>query len=632
AVAAWTALLAAPVAAQPPRFDDLHRMFPWNFASLNRTLRIGDVDGDGDPDIWACESEPNGTSIHRLLLNDGAARLTSAPALLPALAEAASDLALGDVDGDGDLDAFVANGAPWLVGTQDRLLLNAGSGTYYDATSQLPPILGQTDSVALGDVDGDGDLDALLGVGAPFSTVSSGGLDRIYLNDGSGSFAYDATRLPADSDATSAVGLGDLDGDGDLDAVFGVYGGVNPQRLYTNDGTGHFFNASSQFPAGAYCASAVALGDADGDGDLDLFLGAFGPCTTSGLITCQSGPARLFLNDGSSVFSEAPLPPPPGSVEWTTSIALGDLDGDGDLDALLGNNGPCVWVIGSCPAGQNRLLLNAGSGSFLVAQGQFPSIPAWTRSLALADLDADGDLDLVVGDDAAHPARPTRLYLNSGSGYFLEVSGSSPETPLPQHPVAAALGDLDGDGDLDLFVGGRAADGPGPSRVFLNDGRGDFALAGAQPFGQVIATSVALGDVEGDGDLDVLVGTTGSTSDSPNGDYPRLFLNDGAGVLSLANGQLPLAPLQTSVVVTGDLDGDGDLDAVLGMYNHPGGPLSPVRSYANDGAGTFTYDPARFPPHLDLVSSIALGDVDGDGDLDVLVGTGPSETTLYGGP
>ncbi len=145
----------------------------------------------------------------------------------------------------------------------------------------------------------------------------------------------------------------------------------------------------------------------------------------------------------------------------------------------------------------------------------------------------------------------------------------------------------------------------------------------------MIATSVALGDVDGDADLDAFVGTTGSAAYFPYGDYSRLYLNDGAGAFSVANTQLPLAPLQTSAVELADVDGDGDLDGVVGMFNQPGGPLSPPRLYLNDGVGLFTYDPGRFPPQIDPVSSLAQGDVDGDGDLDVLVGTDPYPSTAY---
>ncbi len=474
--AASFALAPWPSSIAPGQgFSDLHRMFPWEVASRTAVLRVGDIDGDGDLDVWTTE---NGTGSHRLFINDGSGLLTFAPSQPPTFADPTSDVALGDVDGDGDLDAYLASPGAWMSGAQDHLLVNDGSGAFSDATAQLPAFLGQNHAVALGDVDGDGDIDALLGLGAPASPFSLPEPDRLYLNDGSGTFAYDSTRLPPDSDPTSAVGLGDLDGDGDLDAVFAVSGGANPQRLYLNDGTGLFSNASAQLPGGAYSASALALGDADGDGDLDLFLGAFGPCTTSGPFSCQSGPARLFLNDGASAFVEAPLPPPPGGVEWTASIALGDLDGDGDLDAFLGNNGPCSGNFTFCLPGQNRVLLNDGSAGFAVAPVQIPAAAAWTSALGLADLDADGDLDLLVGDDSANPGRPTRLYLNGGSGSLVEVTGFSTETPLPQHPVAAALGDLDSDGDLDLFVGGRTSAGGGPNRVYLNDGSGGFALAG----------------------------------------------------------------------------------------------------------------------------------------------------------
>ncbi|MGH7151068.1 MAG: FG-GAP repeat domain-containing protein, partial [Planctomycetota bacterium] len=137
-------------------------------------------------------------------------------------------LALGDVEGDGDLDLLCGHGPYGLpIGAQSRLYLNGGSGVFLDATNQLPAILDVTYGVALGDIDEDGDLDAVMANGAAASSsYPTGDQNQLYRNDGSGVFVLATGALPALLDDTRAVALGDLDGDGDLDALFGNQGTV----------------------------------------------------------------------------------------------------------------------------------------------------------------------------------------------------------------------------------------------------------------------------------------------------------------------------------------------------------------------------------------------------------------------
>ena len=266
------------------------------------------------------------------------------------------------MDGDGDLDALFGGGI------HDRLYLNDGTGVFSDMTvGLLPTHWDWTSSVAFGDMDGDGDLDAVIG-------NWDSGQNRLYLNDGIGMFS-DATptHWPIDSDWTTCVALGDVDGDGDLDVLFGQGWPIYQNRLYLNDGTGVCSDVTaSQLPTDTDGTSSVAFGDMDGDGDLDA-------------VIANGGRNRLYRNDGTGVFSSEDLPPHP-SNHAPYGVALGDLDGDGDLDALMATSG------------QNRLYLNDGSGLFLDAT--IASIPAnldWTPAVGLGDVDGDGDLDALLG-------------------------------------------------------------------------------------------------------------------------------------------------------------------------------------------------------------------------------------------
>src|SRR5262245_59481881 len=192
---------AATLRAQTQRFADLHRPLPWD-RDDTAALALGDVDGDGDPDLLVGNPGPYPPAQTRLFLNDGGGAFADATAQLQAIFfQQPRAIALGDVDGDGDLDALIGN-----FGPPCNLFLNNGSGVFADASAQLPPLLRPTRAVALADVDADGDLDALIGNDAQ--------QNRLYENNGSGSFVDATWRLPAVYIRTYALAVGDVDGDG----------------------------------------------------------------------------------------------------------------------------------------------------------------------------------------------------------------------------------------------------------------------------------------------------------------------------------------------------------------------------------------------------------------------------------
>ena len=180
---------------------------------------------------------------------------------------------LGDVDGDGDLDAFVAN-----YNQANRVWLNDGSGTFTDSSQSL----GNSKSfgVTLGDVDGDGDLDAFV------ANRHQG--NRVWLNDGSGTFTNSSQNLGNSSSV--GVTLGDVDGDGDLDA-FVANLDQQANRVWLNDGSGTFTDSSQSL--GSSKSRGITLGDVDGDGDLDAFVANTGQAN------------RVWLNDGSGTFTDS---------------------------------------------------------------------------------------------------------------------------------------------------------------------------------------------------------------------------------------------------------------------------------------------------------------------------------------
>lgn len=308
-----------------------------------------------------------------------------------------------------------------------------------------------------------------------------------------------STSFCTDAGHTASVALGDLDGDGDLDLVFGA-GRHAPETnwVYYNDGKGNFLGrrALGDELDRTYRAE---LGDVDGDGDLDVVtvndIGEWG---------------KIHFNDGRGVFAKSMTF---GSNAYASrDVKLADLDGDGDVDIVVGNT---IF-------GRNMLYMNDGAEKFtgrsLGAERRL------TIALAIGDLDSDGDVDIVAGNRAP----PTIAYLNDGVGNFSDsstIGGGKDVT------VAVVLGDLDGDGDLDLVTGNWGprtsrvdADGDGfserwieetgeeMSRVYLNDGRANFTMSYTFGVGNDRIRSLALGDVDLDGDLDIVSGSDCQTN------------------------------------------------------------------------------------------------------------------------
>jgi hypothetical protein len=284
--------------------------------------------------------------------------------------------------------------------------------------------------VALGDVDGDGDLDALLGNidRANQLLINAGG------RQGGTEGNFQARDLAGGSQTSRAVALADLDGDGDLDAVVGNHG-LQANQILVNQGgrqggnEGAFTPAANALPGGANSTSSLALGDVDNDGDVDIVVGNGN--TANQLVLNQGG--RQGGTEGSFVLA-GDLP---GGSEATEAVALGDLDGDGDLDLVVGNYNTA-----------NRILINQGGaqggtiGSFVA--GTAPGGVRFTESLGIGDLDGDGDLDVAVGNRK----QATQVMVNQGGAQGGTQGSFVVQTAPGGEPVTfpLALGDLDGDG------------------------------------------------------------------------------------------------------------------------------------------------------------------------------------------
>jgi hypothetical protein len=332
-------------------------------------VALGDVDGDGDLDALVANSRGSGQP-DTIWLNDGAGQFSDSGQRLGSSSTEA--VALGDLDGDGDLDAFVAT--DWI----NAVWLNDGAGTFHDSGQSLGDSVSL--AVALGDLDGDGDLDAFVGNAVQ---ESRGQPNAVWLNDGTGTFTDSGQRLG--DTATFVVALGDLDGDGDLD-VFVANGDDKSEadEVWLNDGTGAFSDTGQRL--GSASSHAMALGDVDGDGDLDAFVG----------VAHSSPDNKIWLNDGAGNFSDSGQDLSGPNV---ADVALGDLDGDGDLDVFMGTY-----------YGGNEVWLNDGAGNLSASDQNMGDSDS--RGLALGDLDGDGDLDAFVAEFGWPDGQPNKVWLN----------------------------------------------------------------------------------------------------------------------------------------------------------------------------------------------------------------------------
>ncbi|MEM7198746.1 MAG: VCBS repeat-containing protein [Planctomycetota bacterium] len=592
--------MAPAVPAQQLQFDfpgKRHLESP----TYTQNITFQDLDGDGSPDLLLGTSDLFGTGVvDALLLNDGIARFTDATARLPINPDITTAIVVADFDGDGHNDLFLCKSQTDYqaltlgYNAPNRLFLSDGAGSFTDRTSShLPAETVNTLRALPLDLDGDGDLDLVLDNNLPID-------DDIYLNDGSGTFtnatathllgsfgSYPCPFCPLTFPPNQVVHAGDVDGDGDPDLIESTQG-----IIQLNDGYGRFARApSSSLTWSGRNAESAAVSDVDGDGDPDLLFTFF-----------ASEPDRLYLNDGLGTFIEAPLGRLPAATALNSRLTPFDADGDGDEDLLAWGGSP-----------ESRLWLNDGTGTFVdaAAAARVPSFVGFPAGVTTADADGDGDLDLAVFVGGG-VLRRERLLLNDGAGYFHDATA----TTFPQDEastVALACVDVDADGDRDLVVGNFR----NQNQLFLNDGAGNFAEVTTTHLPVDIDATFGLArcDVDRDGDSDLVVANKGQS---------KVYVNDGTGVFAdETSARLPAAVHESVDVACGDVDGDGAADFVLANERQPS------RLLLNDGTGVFDdVTTSRLPSVADDSNAVVLADVDGDGDLDLLLGNS-NQNRLY---
>ena len=606
-----------------------------------RGVAWGDYDGDGDLDLAVgngrYENKTNYNEINQLYRNDGNGQFSELDIGIDSYNTRA--VAWGDWDGDGDLDLAAANyRQPNQVyeNNAGTLELNMEDGLGWSSTISESSTSESSTSLAWGDYDGDGDLDLAVG--------NDGSVNQVYQNI---SNTLQLVRKSPFSDVlkTTGVAWADWDNDGDLDLSFANFDG--PDQIYENISGTFKFDPDNEFgwqsdalaqskfgfencvsdrrgeflidPDYEIHTLSLAWGDWDNDGDPDLATGG----------GSENNDCGAFLRVYENISGTLQLDDQFG-WEWAdqnskfkpASITWGDWDGDGDLDLVVGDNAGAGW------GKQNRIYENTGGELRLN-----PPESGWqsyidpglnaetTYAIALGDADGDGDLDLAVGNGGRLNGGQANLIM-ANAAPVVALNPSPWLSPDAKQSSSTAWGDWDGDGDLDLAIGNMGQ----PNQVYENeDGILQFDLEQSLGWQAIITddltTSIAWGDWDNDGDLDLAVG---------NNNQPDYVYENEEGTLTLA----PIEGLgwaseyisSTQSIAWGDWDRDGDLDLAAG---HCGTTLDesqtvPALVYENTQEGTLRVDPSQelgwVSPEALCTKSVGWGDWDGDADLDLALG------------
>ena len=752
--------------------------------SLGTGVAIGDYDGDGRPDIFVVSK----TRSCRLFRNLGGWRFedVTEKAGVGDRGEAAGIWKQGatfaDVDNNGLLDIYVCRfGAPNL------LYINQGDGTFKEeARARGLAVNDASVMAAFCDYDRDGFLDVFIQTNLLDSSHPNGQRDYLFHNNGDGTFADVTERAGISGEAQGHSSVWwDYDGDGWPD-LYVANDFEMPDRLYHNNRDGTFTDViDSVVPHMPYSSMGSDLGDVNNDGRIDLFVSEMAATTHQkdqrGMALRRSllmDPAldskaapqymrnALYINTGVGRCLEAACLAGLAATDWTWSVRLEDLDNDGRLDLFV-TNGMNRELHNADLSVREELVLSPGekvrverASPMLVEQHlafrnlgdlRFEDVSAaWglnqrgvSFGTALGDLDGDGNLDIVHANyeggvtllrndsDSGHrivvalrgtrsnrfgvgstvrietesgvqvrtlvlargvvsnsepilhfglgeDARVRRLVVSWPSGHrqafsdlaadrrFTITEPSAPVTPerpgeppagqfaevgaaagfslasreilvdeAVQEPLlpmrqnrrgpAIAVGDLNGDGRDDVVVGGTPA---APARILLAGAAplAPFAPAGALPADEALSDGpVLLFDADGDGINDLLVTKAGSALPAGSPDYqPRLFLNDGRGGLRPAPADaLPPLAVSAGAVAAADFDRSGRLGLFLGGRVLPGQYPEPPASalWANRG-GRFEDVTDQVAPGLrevGMVTGALWSDVDGDGWPDLVL-------------
>lgn len=599
---------------------------------------IADYDRDGDDDVLVVNTSNQQANYY---LQGPAATFTLSNALLPVAGGAGSGCVAAELrPGSGIIDVVIVKD-----GQLYQYLRNDGTGRFTDdslppiSIYRLPPsppslrISRQIDAI---DIDVDGDLDLVM------RHLDTDPRYQAYINDGTGFFLLGtASRVPPVLDAVSEGSFGDVNSDGRPDLL--IPGDGTQARLLLNSPTaGLEYKTMKTIPDQSYCAADSVPVDIDADGDQDVVIvhgckRGSGGCSGEPA-TCRGNKLRIWINDGAAGFTDGTATRFPATTYNMTSVDVADLDLDGDQDLVVGSfNGPQSIYIYN----------NNGSGVF--TDVTYPRVPTVsnvaTNDVLMIDVNRDGAPDML--ELSAYPqcgcnSVNFKLFLNTGNGFFFNVSNQLPSNPLTacgDFAYTLAKGDFDRDGYDDVHIGTN-----GRARLWLNRGvanPGFFVDVTNSNVPNVADTTVGnlVADLNGDTFPDIF---------ACNYATDRINLGNASGVLSdvtatnwpgetqpypyqvLASGNY--GPVQSESCSAADVDLDGDQDLVVSGggangFNHRN------RLYVNSGAANFTDQTVQSMPYdTAYTQDIQFFRANGDTRADLFVGNCGQPYILLNGP